>query len=141
MIRGRAGAEERVSVPSEEMSLRSRARDGNSTNTKCGTRVPSGSSGPAGLSHTSHFTMSDDDDNKPFVSLAKLQLPVSSRLLPSACCPDKDLVITISPQNGKDHVSLWKMQGSKKWEVDVRSDSARNETIVDLAWSPDGVLS
>jgi hypothetical protein len=32
------------------------------------------------------------------------------------------------------------MQGSKKWEVDVRSDSVRNESIVDLAWSPDGVL-
>jgi len=76
--------------------------------------------------------------NNPFVSLAKLQLPVSSRLLSSACCPDKDLVVTISPQNGKDHVTLWKMQGSKKWEVDVRSDSVRNETIVDLAWSPDG---
>jgi anaphase-promoting complex subunit 4 len=81
------------------------------------------------------------DVNNPFVSLAKLQLPVSSRLLPSACCPDKDLVVTIFPQNGKDHVSLWKMQGSKKWEVDVRSHSVRNETIVDLAWSPDGVLS
>ena len=81
--------------------------------------------------------------NNPFVSLAKLQLPASSRLLSSACCPDKDLVATIFPQNGKDHVSLWKMQGSKKWEVDVRSDSARvrNESIVDLAWSPDGVLS
>jgi len=80
----------------------------------------------------------DVNVNRPFVPLAKLQLPVSSRLLSSACCPDKDLVITISPQNGKDHVSLWKMQGSKKWEVDVRSDSVRNETIVDLAWSPDG---
>ncbi|KAI9454006.1 anaphase-promoting complex, cyclosome, subunit 4-domain-containing protein [Russula earlei] len=80
----------------------------------------------------------NDDVNKPFLSLSKLQLPVSSRLLSSACCPDKDLVATISPQNGKDHVSLWKMQGSKKWEVDVRSDSVRNETIVDLAWSPDG---
>lgn len=83
----------------------------------------------------------NDYINRPFVSLAKLSLPVSSRLLPSACCPDKDLVIIISPQNGKDHVSLWKMQGSKKWQVDVHSVSARNETIVDLAWSPDGVLS
>ncbi|KAH9969035.1 anaphase-promoting complex, cyclosome, subunit 4-domain-containing protein [Russula dissimulans] len=79
-----------------------------------------------------------NDDNKPFVSLAKLRLPVSSRLLPSACCPDKDLVVTIFPQNGKDHVCLWKMQGSKKWQVDARADSAQNETIVDLAWSPDG---
>ncbi|KAH9175287.1 anaphase-promoting complex, cyclosome, subunit 4-domain-containing protein [Lactarius sanguifluus] len=80
----------------------------------------------------------NDHVNRPFVSLAKLSLPVSSRLLPSACCPDKDLVVIISPQNGKDHVSLWKMQGSKKWQVDVHSVSARNETIVDLVWSPDG---
>ncbi|KAI9460950.1 anaphase-promoting complex, cyclosome, subunit 4-domain-containing protein [Lactarius psammicola] len=79
-----------------------------------------------------------NDINRPFVSLAKLSLPVSSRLLPSACCPDKDLVVIVSPQNGKDHVSLWKMQGSKKWQVDVHSVSARNETIVDLEWSPDG---
>ncbi|KAI0307739.1 anaphase-promoting complex, cyclosome, subunit 4-domain-containing protein [Multifurca ochricompacta] len=78
------------------------------------------------------------NDYKPFVSLAKLPLPLSSRLLPAACCPDKDLVVTISPQNGKDHITLWKMQGSKKWEVDVRSDSVRNETIVDLAWCPNG---
>ncbi len=79
--------------------------------------------------------------NRPFVSLAKLSLPASSRLLPSACCPDKDLVVIISHQNGKDHVSLWKMQGSKKWQVDVHSDSVRNQAVVDLAWSPDGVLS
>jgi anaphase-promoting complex subunit 4 len=83
----------------------------------------------------------NDHINRPFVSLAKLSLPVSSRLLPSACCPDKDLVVIISPQNGKDHVSLWKMQGSKKWQVDVHTVSVRNETIVDLAWSPDGVLN
>jgi anaphase-promoting complex subunit 4 len=79
--------------------------------------------------------------NKPFVSLAKLQLAPSSRLLSSACCPDKDLVVTISSLNGKDHVSLWKMQGSKKWEVDVHSDSVCNETVVGLAWSPDGAPS
>ena len=79
--------------------------------------------------------------NRPFVSLAKLSLPSFSRLLRSACCPDKDLVVIISPQNGKDHVSLWKMQGSKKWQVDVHSVSVRSETIVDLAWSPDGMLS
>jgi hypothetical protein len=83
----------------------------------------------------------NENINRPFVSLAKLSLPASSRLLPSACCPDKDLVVIISPQNGKDHVSLWKMQGSKKWQVDVHSVSVRNETIVDLAWSPDGMLN
>lgn len=99
--------------------------------------VLSGDSGP-GILAIPLATAMNDYINRPFVSLAKLSLPVSSRLLPSACCPDKDLVVIISPQNGKDHVSLWKMQGSKKWEVDVHSVSVRNETIVDLAWSPDG---
>lgn len=136
MIRGRKGAEERVSVRSEEMSLRSRAIDGNSPIKQYFFR--SVRAGWACPSPTNTTIMNVDN---PFVSLAKLQLPISSRLLSSACCPDKDLVIIIFPQNGKDHVSLWKMQGSKKWEVDVRSDSVRNETIVDLAWSPDGVLS
>jgi len=115
-------------VRSEAM-LRSRDGDGDSLLESVRTEFP------GRLSSTTTMNV-----NKPFVSLAKLQLPVSSRLLPSACCPDKDLVVTISPQNGKDHVTLWKMQGSKKWEVDVRSDSVRNEAIVDLAWSPDGVL-
>lgn len=116
-------------MQSEAMSL-IRSRDGDGDRL-----VESVHAELSGRPSSAHTTM---NVNKPFVSLAKLQLPVSSRLLPSACCPDKDLVITISPQNGKDHVSLWKMQGSKKWEVDVRSDSVRNESIVDLAWSPDG---
>jgi hypothetical protein len=133
MIRGGegAGAKRRGSVQSEATSLiRSRDGVGDSQLESVHAEFP-------GRQSSTHTTM---NVNKPFVSLAKLQLPVSSRLLPSACCPDKDLVVTISPQNGKDHVSLWKMQGSKKWEVDVRSDSVRNESIVDLAWSPDGVL-
>jgi hypothetical protein len=133
MIRGGEGAKRRVSVQSEAMPSVIRSRDGNGDNLL--ESIHAEFSGRLNLTHT---TM--NVNNKPFVSLAKLQLPASSRLLPSACCPDKDLVVTISPQNGKDHVSLWKMQGSKKWEVDVRSDSVRNESIVDLAWSPDGVL-
>ncbi|KAI0068360.1 hypothetical protein BV25DRAFT_1793503 [Artomyces pyxidatus] len=73
-----------------------------------------------------------------FASLARLQLPPHSRLLPSACCPDKDLVVIVSRLGGKDRMGLWKMQGSKKWEVDVDSGAVYNEEIVDLAWSPDG---
>ncbi|KAI0051696.1 hypothetical protein FA95DRAFT_1534014 [Auriscalpium vulgare] len=73
-----------------------------------------------------------------FTSLATLQLPPHSRLLPSACCPDKDLVVVITRTGGKDRMSLWKMQGSKKWDVDVDSGAAQDEEIVDLAWSPDG---
>src|ERR1700683_1834209 len=73
-----------------------------------------------------------------FASLAVLQLPSQSRLLVSACCPDKDLVILISRLGGKDRMSLWKMQGSKKWEVDVGTEKANPEEIVGIAWSPDG---
>jgi anaphase-promoting complex subunit 4 len=74
-----------------------------------------------------------------FASLAVLQLPSQSRLLVSACCPDKDLVILISRLGGKDRMSLWKMQGSKKWEVDVGTEKANAEEIVGIAWSPDGM--
>jgi anaphase-promoting complex subunit 4 len=73
-----------------------------------------------------------------FASLAVLQLPPHSRLLASACCPDKDLVMMISRLGGKDRMSLWKMQGSKKWEVDVCTEDANTEEIVGIAWSPDG---
>jgi anaphase-promoting complex subunit 4 len=73
-----------------------------------------------------------------FASIAVLQLPSQSRLLASACCPDKDLVVLISRLGGKDRMSLWKMQGSKKWEVDVGTEEASVEEIVGIAWSPDG---
>lgn len=35
-------------------------------------------------------------------------------------------------------MSLWKVQGSKKWEVDVSTEDSTAEEIVGLAWSPDG---
>jgi anaphase-promoting complex subunit 4 len=73
-----------------------------------------------------------------FASLAVVQLPSQSRLLASACCPDKDLVILISRLGGKDRMSLWKMQGSKKWEVDVGTEETNAEEIVGIAWSPNG---
>ena len=76
-----------------------------------------------------------------FASLAVLQMPPFSRLLPASCCPDKDLVLVISRLGGKDRLSLWKMQGSKKWEIDIYTDGSHNEEIVDLAWSPNGEYS
>ena len=74
-----------------------------------------------------------------FAPLALLQLPTPSRLLASACCPDKDLVVLVSRLGGKDRISLWKLQGPKKWEVDVGTDETNSEDIVNIAWSPDGV--
>ncbi|KAI0033161.1 anaphase-promoting complex, cyclosome, subunit 4-domain-containing protein [Vararia minispora EC-137] len=70
-------------------------------------------------------------------SLSRLQLPPSSRLHYSSCCPDKDLIVVFSRLGGKDRMSLWKMQGSKKWEVDLDVGSTAKEEVVDLAWSPD----
>ncbi|KAF8641031.1 hypothetical protein AX17_000676 [Amanita inopinata Kibby_2008] len=73
-----------------------------------------------------------------FSSLAILQLPTSTRLLQSSCCPDKDLLILVSRLGGQDRVSLWNStQGTKTWEVDI-GDENNGATVVDVAWSPDG---
>ncbi|KAF7320323.1 DEAD-domain-containing protein [Mycena kentingensis (nom. inval.)] len=73
-----------------------------------------------------------------FAQLAKVHLPSPCRLLETACCPDKDLLVLISRIGGRDRMSLWKMTGTKAWEVDVASDDKPNEQVVAIAWSPDG---
>jgi anaphase-promoting complex subunit 4 len=75
-----------------------------------------------------------------FGSLAAVHLPSVCKLLPSACCPDKDLLVLVSRLGGRDRMSLWKMQGTKTWEVDVGTDEKSSEQIVGLAWSPDGII-
>ncbi|KAG6899924.1 hypothetical protein C0993_005314 [Termitomyces sp. T159_Od127] len=53
-------------------------------------------------------------------ALGILQTPPSTRLLASACCPDKDLIVLISRLGGRDRLGLWNYShGSKVWEVDV----------------------
>ncbi|KAI0793487.1 anaphase-promoting complex, cyclosome, subunit 4-domain-containing protein [Abortiporus biennis] len=71
-----------------------------------------------------------------FATIANVRLPSTSRILRSSWCPDKDLLVIILRTAGRDKLTLWKMQGSKKWEVDI--DKA--ETIVDVAWNPDGTI-
>ncbi|KIY52751.1 hypothetical protein FISHEDRAFT_55726 [Fistulina hepatica ATCC 64428] len=73
-----------------------------------------------------------------FVTLAKIAFPSPYRLLPEACCPDKDLVVLISRLGGQDKMSLWKIQGAKKWEVDVGISAILSQKIVGIAWGPDG---
>lgn len=70
-------------------------------------------------------------------SLAAIRVPPSSRLLSNSCCPDKDLVVVFSTLGGKDRMSLWKMQGSKKWDVDIDLGLSVDEMVVDMTWSPD----
>jgi anaphase-promoting complex subunit 4 len=79
-------------------------------------------------------------ETNAFASLAVFKLPSTYRLLASSCCPDKDLIVLVSRIGGKDRISLWKIQGSKKWEVDVGTDENRSEEVVDLTWSPDGIM-
>lgn len=72
--------------------------------------------------------------------LANISFPSSCRLLPSACCPDKDLVVLISRLGAFDRLSLWKIQGGKKWEVDVCAADSTSSQVIDVFWSPDGML-
>ncbi|KIJ21731.1 hypothetical protein PAXINDRAFT_165137 [Paxillus involutus ATCC 200175] len=76
-------------------------------------------------------------ESSAFATLATLQLPSPCRLLSSACCPDKDLVVLISRLGGHDRMSLWKLQGSRKWEVDIGTDDV-SAMVTGLAWSPSG---
>ena len=69
--------------------------------------------------------------------LASFRLPSAARLLPTALCPDKDLLLLIMNLNDKDRLSLWNLQGSKKWEVEVDASGPGPEEIVALTWSPD----
>ena len=73
----------------------------------------------------------------PIDLLASFRLPSAARLLPTALCPDKDLLLLITSSNDKDRLSLWNLRGSKKWEVDVDVSGSSLEEIVALTWSPD----
>ncbi|GJF00486.1 anaphase-promoting complex subunit 4 [Phanerochaete sordida] len=80
--------------------------------------------------------------SQAFASIANTFFPTEARVLPSSWCPDKDLLALITNIAGKDRLSLWKMQGSKIWEVDVHPDATEGSTesrIVDISWSPDNL--
>lgn len=77
-------------------------------------------------------------ESTAFASLAVLRLSSPCRLLPSACCPDKDLVVLVSRLGGRDRLTLWKMQGAKKWDIEVGCDD-NAENVAALAWSPCGM--
>ncbi|KAI0651841.1 anaphase-promoting complex, cyclosome, subunit 4-domain-containing protein [Trametes meyenii] len=70
--------------------------------------------------------------------VATIALPNPSRILRASWCPDKDLVVILSRLAHQEKLSLWKMSGSKKWEIDLPGNTEHKvEQIVDIAWSPD----
>ncbi|KAH8102650.1 anaphase-promoting complex, cyclosome, subunit 4-domain-containing protein [Cristinia sonorae] len=75
-----------------------------------------------------------------FSPIANLHLPSTSRIFRSSWCPDKDLLLIASRSPSGDKLSLWKMQGSKKWEFEFDKASTSTTGIVDVAWSPDGTF-
>lgn len=79
-------------------------------------------------------------DGTVITSLATIHLSNKSRLLATAWCPDKDLLVLVSRHAHADRMSLWKMQGSKIWEVDVVLDlgDGYQDMITALSWGPDG---
>ncbi|KAI0778173.1 anaphase-promoting complex, cyclosome, subunit 4-domain-containing protein [Trametes elegans] len=71
-------------------------------------------------------------------SVATISLPHPSRVLRTAWCPDKDLVVVLSRFAHQERLSLWKMSGSKKWEIELPGNTEHQiEQMVDIAWSPD----
>ncbi|KAL5495217.1 hypothetical protein ACEPAI_680 [Sanghuangporus weigelae] len=84
----------------------------------------------------SSMEQSTEMDGTTISSLATVRLQAKSRLFLTACCPDKDLVVLISRVGSGDKMSLWKMQGAKKWEVDLSKGNPDEVTAVN--WSPDG---
>lgn len=74
------------------------------------------------------------------VPVATIQLPTASRILHASWCPDKDLLVVISRMAHQEKMTLYKMQGSKKWEVTIQpSNVGKVQTeVVGVAWSPDG---
>ena len=46
-------------------------------------------------------------------------------------------MVVITRPRTKDRISLYKMQGTKVWEVEFDADSPDELQIVDVAWSPD----
>ena len=75
------------------------------------------------------------------VPVATIRLPNPSRILHASWCPDKDLLLVISRVAGKARMTLYKMQGTKTWEVALQHPAQPKvqEEIVSVTWSPDGM--
>lgn len=78
-------------------------------------------------------------DNGSFIELGSFSVEARTRLTPGACNPSKDLLLLIHRQEQRDSVSLWKLQGTKRWEVDTVANFEQTGFLQNLAWSPDGM--
>ena len=73
-----------------------------------------------------------------FSQLGQFYVAPSSRIPPGACNSEKDLVILVQRGESRDTISLWRLQGTKRWEIDVIANHNSAGRVRSVAWSPDG---
>lgn len=73
-----------------------------------------------------------------FSLLGSFNVPPDTRLVKGACNPEKDLALLIHRSEPRNTISLWKLQGVKRWEIDVIANFDQVGSIRHIAWSPDG---
>lgn len=79
-------------------------------------------------------------DTDSFARLADVTLPPGSRLFSSSWCPTMDLFVVAIPLSNRHRLTLWRMGGVKVWDIEVGHGDAPEETIANVAWSPDGAV-
>ena len=74
-------------------------------------------------------------------SVATIQFPTTTRILRTSWCPDKDLLVVFSVVSHQTKMTLYKMQGGKKWEVTIQPKQVgkKDVDVVSVTWSPDGM--
>lgn len=78
---------------------------------------------------------------KSYAHLSDISPHPGSLLFPSSWCPSMDLFVLAAPLSNRHRLTLWKMGGTKLWDVEVGRGEAQSERIVDVAWSPSGTSS
>jgi WD40 repeat protein len=73
-----------------------------------------------------------------FSQLGQFFVAPGSRIPPGACNSEKDLVILVQRGESRDTLSLWRLQGTKRWEIDVIANHAMTGRVRSVTWSPDG---
>lgn len=73
-----------------------------------------------------------------FSHLGQFYVAPGSRIPPGACNSEKDLIILVQRSESRDILSLWRLQGTKRWEIDVIANHDTAGRVRGVTWSPEG---
>ena len=76
-----------------------------------------------------------------FSQLGQFYVAPGSRIPPGACNSEKDLIILVQRSESRDIISLWRLQGTKRWEIDVIANHDTVGRVRGVTWSPEGKLN